>query len=141
MKRDNGKLSARQRLALPVIAGEPTIEGAAERIGVTRKTIYEWLKQEPFRLALEEARKEFVESAFRTMRLAAKQAADKIVKHLDCTDEKVSLRAAEDVIEFAKEFISLEDHERRIKELEERLEEAQAEAGPRKTALVFRARA
>ena len=141
MKRDTGNLSARQRLALPVIAAEPTIEGAAEKIGVTRKTIYEWLKQDPFKRALEEARKEYVESAFRTMRLAAKQAADKIVKHLDCTDEKVSLRAAEDIIEFAKEFISLEDHERRIKELEERLEQAQAEAGPRKAALAFRARA
>lgn len=121
MKRDSGNLSARQRLALP-------IEGAAERIGVTRKTVYEWLKQEPFKRALEEAGKEYVESGFRTLRLAARQAADKIVKHLDCTDEKVSLRAAEDIIEFAKEFISLEDHERRIKELEERLEHTQAEA-------------
>jgi transposase len=129
MKRDTGKLSARQRLALLIIAGEPTIEGAAEKIGVTRKTVYEWLKQEPFKRALEEARKEYVESGFRTMRLAAKRAAEKIVQHLDCTDEKVSLRAAEDVIEFAKEFISLEDHERRIKELEDRLERAQAEAG------------
>jgi hypothetical protein len=129
MKRDTGKLSARQRLALPVIAAEPTIEGAAEKIGVTRKTVYEWLKQETFKRALEEARKEYVESGFRTMRLAAKRAAEKIVHHLDCTDEKVSLRAAEDVIEFAKEFISLEDHERRIKELEDRLERAQAEAG------------
>jgi hypothetical protein len=141
MKRDTGNLSARQRLALPVIAAEPTIEGAAEKIGVTRKTVYEWLKQEPFKRALEEARKEFVESAFRTMRLSAKVAADKIVKHVDSTDEKVSLRAAEDIIEFAKEFISLEDHERRIRELEERLEQAQAEAGPRKSALTFRTRA
>jgi transposase len=107
MKRDTGNLSARQRLGLLIIAGEPTIEGAAEKIGVTRKTVYEWLKQEPFKRALEEARKEYVESGFRTMRLAAKQAADKIVQHLDCTDEKVSLRAAEDVIEFAKDFISL----------------------------------
>ena len=128
MKRDTGNLSARQQLALPVMAAEPTIEGAAEKIGVTRKTVYEWLKQEPFKRTLEEARKEYVESGFRTMRLAAKRAADKIVKHLDCTDEKVSLRAAEDVIEFAKEFISLEDHERRIKELEDRLEHAQAQA-------------
>jgi transposase len=141
MKRDTDKLSARQRLALPVIAAEPTIDGAAEKIGVTRKTIYEWLKREPFKQALEEARKEYVESAFRTMRLAAKQAADKIVKHMDCSDEKVSLRAAEDIIEFAKEFISLEDYERRIKELEERLDQAQAEAGPRKAVLAFRARA
>ena len=36
---------------------------------------------------------------------------------------RVSLRAAEDIVEFAKEFISLEDHERRIRELEERLEQ------------------
>jgi hypothetical protein len=141
MKRDTGNLSARQLLALPIIAGEPSIEGVAEKVGVTRKTIYEWLKQEPFKRALEEARMEYVESGFRTMRLAAKQAADKIVKHVDSTDEKVSLRAAEDIIEFAKEFISLEDHERRIKELEERLEQAQAEAGPRKSAFTFRPRA
>jgi hypothetical protein len=140
MKRDTGNLSARQRLALPVIAREPTIDGAADKIGVTRKTVYEWLKQDSFKRALEEARKEYVESGFRTMRLAAKRAAEKIVQHLDCTDEKVSLRAAEDVIEFAKEFISLEDHERRIRELEERLEQAQPEAGPRKAALAFRAR-
>src|SRR5215813_9331619 len=139
MKRDTGNLSARQLLALPIIAGEPTIEGAAEKIGVTRKTIYEWLKQDFFKQALEEARKEYVESGFRTMRLAAKRAADKIVKHLDCTDEKVSLRAAEDIIEFAKEFISLEDHEQRIKELEERLEQAQSETGPGKIALALRA--
>jgi len=132
MKRDTGNLSARQLLALPIIAGESSIEGAAEKIGVTRKTIYEWLKQDFFKRALEEARKEYVESGFRTLRLAAKQAADKIIKHLDCVDEKVSLRAAEDVIEFAKEFISLEDDERRIKDLEERIEQAQAEAGPRK---------
>ena len=141
MKRDTGNLSARQQLALPIIAAEPTIDGAAEKIGVTRKTIYEWLKQDSFKRAVEEARKEYVESGFRTMRLAAKRAADKIVKHLDCTDEKVSLRAAEDIIEFAKEFISLEDHEQRIKELEERLEQAQSETGPGKIALALRARA
>ena len=141
MKRDTGDLSARQLLALPIIAGEPTVEGAAEKIGVTRKTVYEWLKQDSFKRALEEARKEYVESGFRTMRLGAKRAADKIIEHLDCTDEKVSLRAAEDIIEFAKEFISLEDHEQRIKELEERLEQAQSETGPGKIALALRARA
>jgi hypothetical protein len=141
MKSDIAHLSARQRLALPVIAAEPTIEGAAEKIGVTRKTVYEWLKQEAFKRALDEARKEYVESGFRTLRLAAKRAAEKIVKHLDCTDEKVSLRAAEDVIEFAKDFISLEDHERRIKELEDRLEQAQSEAGTRRPAFSGRARA
>ena len=118
MKRDTGNLSARQRLALPIVAAETTIDGAADKLGVTRKTVYEWLKLESFKRALEDARKDYVESAFRTIRLAAKQAADKTVKHLDCTDEKISLRAAEDIIEFAKEFISLEAHERRIEELE-----------------------
>lgn len=139
MKCDTGNLSARQRLALPVIAAEPTIEGAAEKIGVTRKTVYEWLKQDSFKQALEERGRSLL-SAFRTMRLSAKVAADKIVKHVDSTDEKVSLRAAEDIIEFAKEFISLEDDERRIKELEERLEQAQADAGLRKASFAFRAR-
>ena len=138
MKRDTGKVSARQRLALPIIAGEPTIEGAAEKIGVTRKTVYEWLKQESFKKALEDARKEYVESGFRTMRLAAKRAAEKIVKHLDSTDDKVSIRAAEDVIEFAKEFISLEDHERRIQELEDRLAEYATQSSGGKLTLAGR---
>jgi len=47
-------------------------------------------------------------------------------------DPKVSLRAAEDIIEFAKDFISLEDHERRIAELEQQLEKRQAESGQRR---------
>ena len=118
MKRDTGNLSARQRLALPIIAAEATIDGAAEKIGVTRKTVYEWLKQEPFKGALEEARKEFVESAFRTMRLSAKKAADKIVKHVDSTDERISLRAAENIIEFTQKALEHEDLERRIEALE-----------------------
>jgi hypothetical protein len=66
MKRDMMNLSARQRLALPVIAAEPTIDGAAEKIGVTRKSVCEWLKQE-FKRALEQAHKEYVESGFRTL--------------------------------------------------------------------------
>jgi len=120
MKRDTGNLSARQRLALPIIAAEPTIDSAADKIGVTRKTIYEWLKLESFTRALEAARKEYVESAFRTMRLAAKQAADKIIKHLDCTDERISLRAAEDIIEFAQKALEHEELEKRIEVLEAR---------------------
>jgi len=123
MNCDTGNLSARQRLALPIIGAEPTIEGAAEKIGVTRKTIYEWLKKEPFKRALEESRKEFVESAFRTMRLAARQAADKIVKHLDCTDERISLRAAEDIIEFTQKALEHEDLEKRIGALEESIKQ------------------
>jgi len=117
MKGDSGKLSARQRLALPIMAAEPTIEGAAERIGVSRKTLYEWLKQEPFRQALENARKEYVESGFRAIRLAAKRAADKIIQHLENADPKVSLRAAEDVIKFA-EAIERDELENRLEDLE-----------------------
>ena len=121
MKRDTGSLSARQRLALPIIAVEPTIEGAADRIGVTRKTLYEWLKQEPFKLAVDQARKEYVESAFRTLRLAAKRAAEKIVKHMECTDERISLRAAEDILEFTQKALEHEELEKRIEALEARV--------------------
>ncbi|MSP40495.1 MAG: hypothetical protein EXR70_18550 [Deltaproteobacteria bacterium] len=119
MKRDTGNLSARQRLALPIIAAEPTIDGAADKIGVTRKTVYEWLKQESFKQALEVARRDYVESAFRTLRLAAKRAAEKIVKHVDCSDERISLRAAEDIIEFTQKALEHEDLEKRIGALEE----------------------
>jgi hypothetical protein len=66
---------------------------------------------------------------FRTLRLAATQVAERIVKYLDCTDEKVSLRAAEDIIEFGEGLYHLEDHERRIQELEHRLRQLQEESG------------
>jgi len=77
MKGDMVGLTSRQRLALPIIAAEPTIEGAAEQIGVTRKTVYAWLKQQAFKDALEEARKEYVESGFRTLRLGDKAGGGK----------------------------------------------------------------
>jgi DNA-binding phage protein len=127
MKRDTGNLSARQRLALPIIAAEPTIDGAADKIGVTRKTVYEWLKQESFKQALEVARKDYVESAFRTLRLAAKRAAEKIVKHVDCSDERISLRAAEDIIEFTQKALENDELEKRIEALEQRMARTQSE--------------
>jgi hypothetical protein len=64
--------------------------------------------------------------------LSAKKAAEEIVYRLGDYDPKVSLRAAEDIIEFAKDFISLEDHERRIAELEQQLEKMQVESGQRR---------
>jgi hypothetical protein len=123
MKCDTEDLSARQQLALPAITAEPTIDGAAKKIGITRKTIYEWLKQEPFKRALEEARKEYVESGFRTLRLAARRAAEKIVKHMDSGDERVSLRAAEDIIEFTQKALEHEGLEKRVVALEESMKQ------------------
>lgn len=63
------------------------------------------------------------------MPLSSKRAEDKIVEQMDSTDEQLSLRGTEDIVEFTKKVISPEDHERRIKEIEDRLEQAQSEVG------------
>jgi hypothetical protein len=45
----------------------------------------------------------------------------------------LSLRSAEDIGEFAEEFISLEDYEQRFKELEDRLAQTQSDVGQRRS--------
>lgn len=56
MNETERKLTPKQEKALACLLTEPTIEGAARSVGVSKTTMYQWLKDATFKTALDEAR-------------------------------------------------------------------------------------
>lgn len=55
-------------LSVPAhVPAKPSIDGAADKIAITRETLYEWLKRKACRLAVDQACKKYLGNVFRTI--------------------------------------------------------------------------
>ena len=62
-----------------------------------------------------------IERALDSLKANIAKATKTLVKHLDSKRENISLRAAEDIIEFTQKAVEHEELEKRIEALEARL--------------------
>jgi predicted DNA-binding protein YlxM (UPF0122 family) len=118
---DSKALTARQTRVIPYLLGAPSLEEGCKRAGVSKVTVYDWLKQENFRQELKRQRDELIERALDSLKANVTRATETLVKLLDSKSEPIRARAAEDIIEFAQKAIEHEELEKRIEALEERL--------------------
>ena len=118
---DSKALTARQTRVIPYLLGAPSLEEGCKRAGVSKVTVYDWLKQENFRQELKRQRDELIERALDSLKANVTRATETLVKLLDSKSEPIRARAAEDIIEFAQKAIEHEELEKRIQALEERL--------------------
>ena len=118
---DSKALTARQTRVIPYLLGAPSLEEGCKRAGVSKVTVYDWLKQENFRQELKRQRDEMIERALDSLKANIAKATETLVKHLDSKRENISIRAAESIIEFAQKAIEFENLEKRIGALEERI--------------------
>ena len=90
-----GGLSQSQEMALAALRGGQTFVRAAEEAGVTRMTLYRWLRGNAhFRAAFNAWQEEAVESARARLIKLADQAVDVVEEALGRSDEKVALEGA-----------------------------------------------
>jgi len=99
------------------------IERACEEAGLSKQTVYTWLKQEAFKNEIRRCQDELMENAMQTLKANVTKAAQTLVKHLDSEKENISIRAAERIIEFAQRSVETEDLEHRIQTLEQKNKE------------------
>jgi len=113
-------LSRKQLEAIPFLVGARSLEEGRKQARVSKFALYSWLKQEPFRKALEEARGLVIEEALDRLKASVTRAVDVYSEIMDTAEsESVRLRAAEGVLSFflkAKEFGELAG---RIKTIEQ----------------------
>jgi DUF438 domain-containing protein len=98
-----------------------SIEEGCKRAGVSKATVYEWLKDDVFRNELKRQRNLIIDSAADTLKANIAKATETLVKHLDSEHENIIIRAAESIIEFTQKALEHEELERRIEALEARL--------------------
>lgn len=107
----------------------PTIEAAAQAVGVSRKTVERRLDDPEFFQAYNEARRQLVTTAAGRISSRIGRAADTLGEVMDNTEAPASARisAARAILEYGLKYGELVDVTRRVDELEARLEEIEDE--------------
>ena len=123
------ELTDRQRRVIAFLLDSPSTEEACRRAKINKTTVYEWLKDERFRHELQRQRDTITQHALDTLKSSIGKAAETLVKHLDSEDERISIRAAESIIEFSQKALEHEQLEKRIEALEARLDQQRGSRG------------
>jgi len=116
----NVTLSESQMKAIQLLMRSLPVAEVARDTGVTRTTIYRWLKDEIFNAELDKRKNELIRQASRKLAGALNQSVDKLIwLSENCKQKNVQRLALCNVIEYCQKFSDSTDIEKRIKALEE----------------------
>ena len=100
MPREKGRLSHKAEAAIVALMEEPSHEKAAQRAGVSKRTMSRWLKREDFNLRLRELREHSIRLATnRLMRASGVAVSTLIAIASNGESESNRLRAAVAILE------------------------------------------
>lgn len=123
--RPNG-LTPEQETAIVALLNQPTVQKAAEQVGVSDRTVYRWMDEPEFSEAYRRARRQaFSQAIAMSQKYAplALQALAKIV-HDDSRPCSARVSAASAILKFSRESLELDDLAARLAALERRMAEA-----------------
>ncbi len=115
------KFGRKKEDAIAAMLTRRTIEEAAESVNISKQTLLRWLKIPEFRVALLDARRQAFSQANARLQQAASAAVTTLVKIMLDPQEPAAarVRAADRVLERAREGIQFEDLEIRLDALEQ----------------------
>jgi len=116
------KLTARQLKAIPHIVSSPTYTEGCKKAKINKTTLYKWLKEPEFKAELDRQRDEIAAEAFGVLSQSMTKAVETLVGLLDNKDDRLKRLAAKDVIDFIIRHKEVEDLDKRLAAVEQRLE-------------------
>ena len=119
----NITLSENQFIAIELLMASQPVAKAAESAGVSRVTIYRWLKNDDFKAELDKRKNALIERSSRKLAGALDQAVDVLIALLKSKNQNVRRLAAGNLIEYSMKLSGLTDLEKRIQALEVAIEE------------------
>jgi uncharacterized protein YggE len=116
-------ITIKQEKAIVSLLNEATTKRAAKAAGVSEVTLWRWLQDKSFRAFYMEARRLAVQRAIARTQTATSEAVETLREVMKTAVANPSARvaAAKAIFDFAMKRIELEDHERRLAEIEEAL--------------------
>jgi hypothetical protein len=114
--------SAQKESALVALLAGCTVEEAAAKAKVSRRTISTWKADPDFRSQLHERRAEMVEAGVDILRDGLTRAARCLVDKLDSGNDQVAVSAARSLLEYGFKGLEALDHAQRLERLEKALE-------------------
>jgi AcrR family transcriptional regulator len=113
----SSKLTPRQKKVLPFLLSHP-VERACAEAGISKQSVYRWLKDDAFKNELERLRDETFERSLQRIKDVAGLALDKLIELLEAPKADVRARAAENLLEYAFKIKMQQDLEQRLTVLE-----------------------
>jgi transposase-like protein len=117
-----GKRPRQAEAAIAALLTEPTVEAAAQRVGINESTLLRWLKEPEFGNEYRTARRLVVEGAVGRLQQTATQAVDALAWNLQCGIPAVEVGAAKAVLDQALKAVELMDLVERVAALEQAAE-------------------
>src|SRR5215212_7460438 len=112
----------RQQIALSALIGSVTLDEAAEKSGVSRRTLDRWLAEdEAFTEQFRGIRRRIVETAISELQDATSEAVRCLKRNLKCGRPGVEVRSAVAILEYSLKSITTFDQEERLAALEREL--------------------
>ena len=115
------KFGRKQEEAIAALLTQRNIDEAAKSIGVAPKTLLRWLKIPEFQTAYREARRAAVAQSSARLQQATSAAVSTLLKIMVDPNAPPStrVRAADSILDHAKQAIEIEDVEIRVAALEQ----------------------
>jgi hypothetical protein len=90
---------------------------------VNRSTFYKWVKEPEFKAELDRQRDEVAAEAFGVLSQSLTKAVETLVALLDHKDDRLKRLVIKDIIDFTVRHKEIEDLDKRLTEIEQRLDQ------------------
>jgi phage terminase small subunit len=115
------ELTARQQQLLVELVKNSDLQQAARTAGVGRTTVYRWLADPRFSAELARLRNETMKEALDSVKALTTRAAQELAGLMDTEDERLKRLLCNDILGHAIKVRELEEIERRLDRMEERM--------------------
>ena len=117
--KEDQELTGKQINAIPHLIASKTLKEGCKKAGVSRKTLYEWLKDPVFKEELRAQRDVIIEEAIEDLRGNLTKATETLIDLLKNADSKALKRyVAKDIIDYVMKARELGDIEERLVKIE-----------------------
>lgn len=120
-----GELSTKQSRLLNALLAGKSVDEAAKDAGCSQRTAYRYLNETTFKVALRDAREDFVDGALKTLQLSSQAAVRRLIALLldKNTAPALQVRICEVIVKLSLDSTSLIALERKLGELEQTMHE------------------
>ena len=121
MKLKNKEPTNKQLNFMFALLSEPTTTQAYQKVNISEKTAYKWLKDPIFQMYFKKLRLDFIKNTTGKLQANTTRAVDTLVKIME--NENLSalarVQSARTILEFAYKGVEIEDIQERLDKLEE----------------------
>ena len=114
----NDHFSEKKLKAIELLMQSYSPGEVATEVGISRVTVYRWIKQESFQAELSKRKNDLLEAAARKLSGAADQAVEVLIQLLESKQPNVRRLSVGMILDYSIKFSELSDLESRIKVLE-----------------------